>query len=235
MKKKLNILGVIPARGGSKGIKKKNITKILGKPLIYYTIKAAKKSKIISDLIVSTDSKEIAKISKKIGADVPFIRPKSLATDKTQTLPVIKHALKKIELKKKKFFDYIVLIQPTCPLRTSKDIDLSVLKLIKSKFHSITSITDVGANHPYRMKIIKNKRLKNFINQGYENMKPRQELKKVFIRNGAIYAFKRSVLLKEKSLVSKKNLPYIMPKERSINIDSHEDLLLAKFYLKKSY
>ena len=85
------------------------------------------------------------------------------------------------------------------------------------------------------MKIIKNKRLKNFINQGYENMKPRQELKKVFIRNGAIYAFKRSVLLKEKSLVSKKNLPYIMPKERSINIDSHEDLLLAKFYLKKSY
>jgi len=235
MKKKLNILGVIPARGGSKGIKKKNITKILGKPLIYYTIKAAKKSKIISDLIVSTDSKEIAKISKKIGADVPFIRPKSLATDKTQTLPVIKHALKKIELKKKKIFDYIVLIQPTCPLRTSKDIDLSVLRLIKSKFHSITSITDVGATHPYRMKIIKNKRLKNFINQGYENMKPRQELKKVFIRNGAIYAFKRSVLLKEKSLVSKKNLPYIMPKERSINIDSHEDLLLAKFYLKKSY
>jgi CMP-N,N'-diacetyllegionaminic acid synthase len=95
MKKK--IIGIIPARGGSKGIPKKNIINIFGKPLIYYSIKEAKKSKLITDLIVSTDSEEIAKISRKLGADVPFLRPKKLATDRMQTLPVIRHSIKFME------------------------------------------------------------------------------------------------------------------------------------------
>jgi CMP-N,N'-diacetyllegionaminic acid synthase len=234
MKKSLKILAVIPARKGSKGIPGKNMTKILGKPLIYFTIKNAKKSKYITSIIVSTDCKKIAKISKKMGAEVPFLRPDKLATDKTQTFPVIKHAIKQIEKIKYFKFDYIILLQPTCPLRSFKDIDVSLKRLILSNSNSITSIVDVGANHPLRMKIIKKNKLKNYIKQDFENMKPRQELSKVYIRNGAIYAFKRNVIFKEKALVSKNNLPYLMPKERSVNIDTQEDLILAKYYLKKN-
>jgi len=231
MKKK--IIGIIPARGGSKGIPKKNIINIFGKPLIYYSIKEAKKSKLITDLIVSTDSEEIAKISRKLGADVPFLRPKKLATDKMQTLPVIRHSIKFMEELKKIKYDYMVLLQPTCPLRNSKDIDSALKKLIRSNFNSITSIVDVGANHPYRMKFIKNNRLYNFVDQGFENMKPRQELKKVYIRNGSIYASNRETVMRNNCLISKKNMPYIMPHERSINIDSLDDLIIAKHYLKK--
>ena len=230
---KKRIIAIIPARGNSKGIPKKNIINVLGKPLIYYTIKEAKKSKLISDLIVSTDSKEIAKISKKFGVNVPFLRPKHLATDHAETLPVIKHGIKFMEKLKICKYDYVILLQVTCPLRNSLDIDNSLKKLIQSKSNSITSIVDVGANHPYRMKIIKNNKLYNFVNQGFENMKPRQKLKKIYIRNGSIYASTRETIMKKNSLVSKKNLPYVMSKERSINIDSFDDLILAKHYLKK--
>ena len=130
MKKSLKILAVIPARKGSKGIPGKNMTKILGKPLIYFTIKNAKKSKYITSIIVSTDCEKIAKISKKMGAEVPFLRPNKLATDKSQTFPVIKHAIKQIEKIKNFKFDYIILLQPTCPLRSFKDINFSLKKLI---------------------------------------------------------------------------------------------------------
>ena len=124
MRKK--IIAVIPAKGNSRAIPKKNIVKILGKPLIYYTIKEAKKSKLIDDLIVSTDSKEISKISKKYGAKVPFIRPKYLSTDFMQSLPVVKHALLFMEKLNKRKYDYVVMLQPTCPLRSCIDIDSSL-------------------------------------------------------------------------------------------------------------
>ena len=123
------------------------------------------------------------------------------------------------------------MLQPTCPLRSTKDIDLSLRKLMNSNSDSITSIKDVEGNHPNRMKVIKKRKLINFIEQGFEDMRPRQKLKKIFIRNGAIYAFKRKVIMKQGTLVSKKNLPFIMPKERSVNIDTQEDFLIAKYYL----
>lgn len=231
--KKKRIIAIIPARGGSKGIKKKNIISLRGRPLIFYTIKEAKKSKLISDLIVSTDSNEIVKVTKKYGAIAPFIRPKKISGDLASSFSVVKHALSFMEKLKKFKYDYVIMLQPTCPLRLAGDIDRSLTMLINSNSDSITSIKDVEANHPNRMKIIKNKKLINFFEQGFEDMRPRQNLKKVFIRNGAIYAFKRKVIMKQGSLVGKKNLPYIMPKERSVNIDSYEDLELAKYYLSR--
>ena len=231
MRKK--IIAVIPAKGNSRAIPKKNIVKILGKPLIYYTIKEAKKSKLIDDLVVSTDSKEISKISKKYGAKVPFIRPKYLSTDFMQSLPVVKHALLFMEKLNKCKYDYVVMLQPTCPLRNCIDIDSSLKKLINSKFQSITSIVDVGGNHPYRMKVIKKNRLYNFIDRGFEDMRARQKLKKIYIRNGAIYAATRNTIFKKNSLVGIKNLPYVMAKERSVNIDVINDLFSAEYYLKK--
>jgi len=231
MRKK--IIAVIPAKGNSRAIPKKNIVKILGKPLIYYTIKEAKKSKLIDDLIVSTDSKEISKISKKYGAKVPFIRPKYLSTDFMQSLPVVKHALLFMEKLNKCKYDYVVMLQPTCPLRSCIDIDSSLKRLINSKFKSITSIVNVGGSHPYRMKVLKNNRLYNFIDRGFEDMRARQKLRKIYIRNGAIYACTRDTLIKKNTLVSRKNLPHIMPQERSVNIDTISDLFAAKYYLKK--
>ena len=232
MRKK--IIAVIPAKGNSRAIPKKNIVKILGKPLIYYTIKEAKRSKLIDDLVVSTDSKQISKISKKYGAKAPFLRPKHLSTDFVQALPVIKHAVLFMEKLNKRKYDYVIMLQVTCPLRSCADIDNSLKKLIKSKAKSITSIVDVGANHPYRMKVVKKNKLYNFIDHGFENMRPRQKLKKIYIRNGSIYAATRNTVIKKNSLVSRKNLPYIMPEERSVNIDSPIDLISAKHYLKKS-
>tara|TARA_Y100000590_G_scaffold163199_1_gene187084 strand:+ start:20971 stop:21672 length:702 start_codon:yes stop_codon:yes gene_type:complete len=230
---KKNILAIIPARGNSKGIIKKNIVKILGKPLIYYTIKEAKKSKFITDLVLSTDSKEIKKIAEKFGATVPFLRPRNLSTDFIPSLPVIKHATNFMEKAKGLKYDYILMLQPTSPLRKCKDIDNSIKKIINRKCHSITSIVNVGGNHPFRMKVIKQGKLKNFVKKRTEDMRPRQKLKKIYIRNGSIYLSTRDTIMKQNKLVGKENLPYLMPKERSVNIDTWVDLLSAEYYLRK--
>ena len=227
------VLAIIPARGNSKSIKLKNIVNLNGKPLIEYTINAAKRSKQIDDLIVSTDNKKIKKICEKLKCQVPFLRPKKLASDFTPTFPVILHALNFMEKTLKKEYEYILLLQPTSPLRTFTDIDESIKKIKKQKkFDSLVSVSEVGPNHPYRMKVIKNKKLINFFEQGFEDMRPRQKLPKIYIRNGAIYIIRKKILLKKKSLVGYNTLPHIMKKNNSINIDSLEDLLLARYYLK---
>lgn len=227
------VLAVIPARGGSKSIKKKNLVKINNKPLIKYSIESAINSNYIDDIVVSSDDKEIINYSNKKKILAPFIRPKHLSTDKAQSLPVVRHATKFMEKLKSVKYNYIIMLQPTSPLRTSEDID-KCLKIIESNknIDSVVSIVDVGANHPFRMKMIKNNFLVNFINQGFEDMRPRQKLPIIYIRNGAIYLNKRNIIFTQKSLVGKVVKPYIMNKNRSINIDSFEDLIIAKKYLK---
>jgi CMP-N-acetylneuraminic acid synthetase len=173
--KNKSFLGIIPARGGSKSIKNKNLYLIREKPLIFYTIKSAVNSKYLSDTVLSTDSKKIANYVKKFSKiKIPFFRPKKLAGDKILTLPVLKYTLLKYEKLIKRKFDFVVLLQPTSPLRTSKDIDNSIKLLIKKKTDSLISVTSVGANHPLRMKkILSNNRLTNFVNQKtFDNMKP---------------------------------------------------------------
>tara|TARA_B100000902_G_scaffold399521_1_gene470785 strand:+ start:8312 stop:9022 length:711 start_codon:yes stop_codon:yes gene_type:complete len=235
MKRKLNILGIIPARGGSKGIKKKNLSNLNGKPLIEYTIIESLKSKLITDLIVSSDDREILKTSERLGIISTIVRPKKLSLDKSPSFPVILHALNYMQKKEKKIYDYIVMLQPTAPLRKRNDIDNSLKKLIYSNSDSIVSVVDVGAYHPLRMKrIIGVNRLINLVNNKSEDMRPRQDLPPVYIRNGAIYAIKSKVLKKEKSLVGKRCIAYKMPKSRSVNIDEPLDLITAKYYLKNS-
>ncbi|MFH1101119.1 MAG: acylneuraminate cytidylyltransferase family protein [Methanobacteriota archaeon] len=230
----INILGIIPARGGSKAIPKKNIIPLAGKPLIQYTIDAALHSKMITKVIVSTDSKEIATLSKKLGAEVPFIRPKHLATDTAKTLDVTIHAIHQMEKKDKKTYDIAVLLQPTTPLRKSKHIDEALQLLIKHKkdTDSVISVVDVGANHPLRMKRIVNGILVNYIDQGHEDTRPRQHLPPVYIRNGALYIAWRDVLLTG-SITGKKSRAYLMPPEYSINIDTNLDIPLAEYLLRK--
>jgi len=226
------VLAVIPARGGSKGVPNKNIRSIAGKPLIAYTIEAAKGSQVLTQTVISTDSEEIALIAKGLGGQVPFLRPAKLATDMAASLAVIQHAVKHTENHLNCIFDIIVMLQPTCPLRTSFDIDEAVNKLIDTGADSVISVVAVGGYHPLRMKrIVSGDHLVNYIEQGEEDMRPRQILPPTYIRNGAVYATRRDVLMTEGNFVGEDCRAYVMPTVRSINIDVYEDLLVAEHYL----
>ena len=232
MFKKKSILAIIPARSGSKGIKNKNIIKIKKKPLIYYTIVETLKSKYIDEICLSTDSVKIQNISKSFGLISFFLRPKILSTDNALTKDVVLHGLNQSEKFFKKKFDYIVLLQPTSPLRKSYHIDNAIVKMIKKNKNSLISVCDVEGHHPNRMKIIKKNLLYNYTGNKLENIKPRQKLPKVFIRNGAIYITKVNFLKKYKALSDNRSVPYVMDQTESINIDAPIDLEIAKILLK---
>lgn len=230
---KTNILGVIPARGGSKGIPHKNLYPLNGKPLIAYTIEAASKAKLITKFIVSTDSEEIAEVAIKYGVEVPFIRPAELATDNALAIDVMKHAILEMEKLDGVSYDYFVMLQPTTPLRMSEDIDRVVDKLLNTGCDTVITMVDVGANHPARMYRIVNDRLEGIMNEGIA-LRPRQELPPVYIRSGDVYACKRSVIFEKNSLIGDDCRPVIIPQERAINIDSIRDIILAEYFLKIS-
>ena len=227
------ILAVIPARGGSKGIKKKNLTDLKGKPLIAYTIEVALRSRWLTHVIVSTDSMEIKEIAVKWKAEVPFIRPEDLATDLAEAIPTIQHAVSEMEKRNGYKYNYVVMLQPTSPLRTADDIDLALEKLITSGCDSVISVVDVGGCLPPRMKFLSDDRLIDppFC-EAYENQ-PRQELEPMYIRDGAIYSCKRDVLMEQNSFKGKNCRAYIMPRERAVNIDTYFDLKLAEFLMTK--
>ena len=228
------VLAIIPARAGSKGVKNKNIKSLNGKPLILYTIEEAKKSDQIDKIVVSTDSTEIADLSKIHGVEVPFIRPKKLSTDSSLTYDVVKHCIEYYK-SNGEHFDIILLLQPTTPFRTVETINKSV-KILKNKsvYTSVVSVVDVEGNHPFRMKEIKDNFLINYIDQGFENMNPRNELPKVYIRSGAIYAILTKNFYEEQSLVSNLCSPIILDKIETINIDSPLDFEFCEFFLKKT-
>ena len=225
------VLGIIPARGGSKTIPRKNLTRILNKPLISYTIVEALKAKTLSKVIVSSEDEEIINVSKSYGASVPFVRPNSLADDDSLAIDVLTHAVLEIEKQDNITYDIIVMLQPTTPLRTFQDIDNCVNKLITSNSDSVISVVDVGAIHPSRMKKILNDELVDYADETIENM-PRQNLTPVYIRNGAVYATKRDILVNSKSLKGTNSLAYIMKPERSLNIDENLDLKLTELIMK---
>ena len=224
----MKILGLIPARGNSKGVKKKNLKKFLGKPLIQHTIEQARKSKLITDLYVSTENNEIEKISKKLLCKV-IKRPKNLAKDNTLIMSVILDAVNKLE-KKKNYFDYFVLLQPTS-LRKVKDIDRALQMLIRSSADSLISVYKVDDKHPARMYKIKNNKLVS-LNKKYESYN-RQKLPNIYHRNGAIYAIKYDKLKKFKTFFLKNSIPYIMPINESFAIDNELDFYIAEQIYKK--
>ena len=226
-----NILAVIPARGASKGIPRKNIVKINDRPLIDYTIQAALQVSRINDVVVSTEDKEISTISKELGAQVPFIRSDHLATNQMQSAPVIIDTLNQMERLKSIKYDAVLMLQPTSPLRTSKHIDEALDLFFSQECDSVVSVVSVGGTHPFRMKRLVGNQLVNYIDQGFWDMRPRQALPPAYIRNGSIYLIKRDVLIKEEQLIGKKCLGMVMSDEESINIDSPLDLKLAELLL----
>jgi len=226
-------LAIIPARSGSKGIKNKNIIPLKGKPLISYTIESALESGIFDETIVSTDSEEIAEISKAYGAKVPFLRPYELATDEVSTLDVILHTLD-YYISQKIFYDYFVLLQPTSPLRNSEDIVNAVELLFKKKADSVVSVCETDHSPLWSNVLPKDLSLNNFLSKEARN-KPRQELPKYYRINGAIYISKIEHFLKERDFYVKNSYAYIMPLDRSIDIDNYIDLKLAEILLEELY
>lgn len=229
MKKKLNIICIITARSGSKGLKNKNIRKLKGLPLLAHTIIAAKKSKVFNRVILSTDSKLYANIGLKFGAEVPFIRPRKLATSTAHHPDVVNHAVKFLEKKEKIKFDYIMMLQPTSPYRNAKHIDEAIKKFLKEKNDSLISIKKQDYP-PWWMFILDKSKLGQFLkfkNKNVFNLE-RQEFPKLFRPNGAIYISKRKVLYKG-NLINPKSCGYYLMNDRSsIDIDNIIDLKVAE-------
>lgn len=223
------ILAIIPARGGSKRLPQKNIKTMVGHPLISYTINSAKKSKYINRIIVSTDDKNIAEISKKYGAEV-FIRPKYLAGDKIKIAKVILNLLE--VLKKERYYpEIVVLLQPTSPLRSSGDIDNAVIIFLKNSCETVMSVCT--ANSPiYRSLKLKRQYLKPVLGQKYVLARS-QNLPKIYIANGAIYISTPKIIKKYQSVYTSKILPYFMPEEKSIDIDDELDFKKAEKLMNK--
>ena len=231
----MRVLGIIPARGGSKGIRKKNIIELDSKPLIQYTIDVCFKSKKLSKFIVSTDEEEIAKISFDLGAEVPFMRPKSLSLDESSSFSVVEHAAKYF-LKKDLKYDAYMLLQPTTPFRTSNLIDKSIeLLQNNSKASSIVSLVNVGANHPHRMySLDKDRKMVPLIKGNFDPMEPRQNLPEFFIRSGDIYLTSFYSLFRENSLIGSNPIGIKVDPTTAINIDNTNDLELARSYIKRN-
>ena len=227
--KSYKILAIIPARGGSKEIRRKNLQKLSGKPLIAHTIIAAKKTKSINKIIVSTDDKEIGKISKNNGAEVPFLRPKQISKDTSSIIEVIKHTLKFLQENQSYVPDIIILLQPTSPLRTSQLITKTINTLKKSKATSVITVSKI-TKHPYASYWLKNDFLKPF-KKNSPKYSRRQEFPDLFFPTGAVYTFWYDTLKKFNSLHGPKIKPIVVHDE-DIDIDNLQDLFFAEMMLK---
>jgi len=226
------ILGLIPARGGSKGLPRKNIKPVSGKPLIAWTIEQALASKFLDRVVVSTDDKEIAEVSKKYGAEVPFMRPKELATDKSKGIDVVLHTIDWLkENDNRKQCDLLMLLQPTSPLRKSEDIDKAIELLFLKEAKAIVSVCEVGHHPLWANTLPEDGCMKDFIRQEIIN-KNRQELPVFYRLNGAIYLAYCNYVKQCRSFIGKDTFAYIMPRERSIDIDGKIDFKLAEILIK---
>lgn len=224
------IIALIPARGGSKGIKDKNIFEIEGKPLIAYTIDEAKKSRYIDEIIVSTDSEKIKKVSLDYGASAPFIRPGDLSTDKAATIDVVIHALNYLKDKNMKY-DYLVLLQPTSPLRKVMDIDEAIKTFANNGERGLASVSKVSDSPILIRNLDENSgKMKRLID--IKSSIRRQDMPVFYRINGAIYINLINEISENTSL-NDNECYYVMSREHSVDIDEYVDIEIAKYYLGK--
>lgn len=224
-----SILAIIPARGGSKGLPRKNVKLLLGKPLIAWTIGQALRSRYLDKVIVSTEDKNIARISLEHGAEVPFIRPRTLATDTAKMIDVILHSLYCLG-KKGSVFDLLVLLQPTSPLRTSLDIDTAIELFFLKKAKAIISVCETE-HHPFwTNELTRGGCMKNFLKTRIMD-KNRQSLPAFYRLNGAIFLAYCDYIKENKNFFGERTYAYVMSRERSVDIDTGFDLKFAEYLL----
>jgi CMP-N,N'-diacetyllegionaminic acid synthase len=225
----MRVLAVVPARGGSRGVPGKNIRPLGGRPLIEHTVEAAAGSRLLTEYIVSTDSERIAAVARACGAPVPFLRPAELATDRAAAIPMMQHAVRSMEAIRGTTYDAVMMLQPTTPFRTPGDIDAAIEMMLATGAEGVISVADVGGHHPARMHYVDGDRLVNHpLSEAYENQ-PRQELRPMFVRNGAVYLTRRDVLVEQGSFRGMDCRAMVMPPERSINIDTEDDFRYAEW------
>lgn len=220
------ILGIIPARGGSKSIPRKNIKSLGGKPLIVWTIEEAKKSGYIDRLILSSEDREIIALVKPYGCEVPFVRPVELAQDDTPGIAPVLHALEALPEK----YDYVVLLQPTSPLRKKEDINECIERCIEQNLNSCVSICETEKS-PYWMYTLGDTGAMEPVIKTNKKYDRRQDLPKVYAINGAVYVARIEWLICSKSFVGNDTSSYIMPRERSVDIDTEFDFKFAEYLL----
>lgn len=216
------ILAVIPARGGSKGVHRKNIRNLAGKPLIAWTIEEAKKSKYIDRFILSSEDLEIIEVAKKYGCEVPFVRPEKFANDNTPGIEPVLHAINEIPN-----FDIVLVLQPTSPLRTVSDIDDGLFFFINIKAPVCVSIAEVKKPPHWMFYLKQDNKLVPVIAQE-KRITRRQDLPKAFLPNGALFIGYVTYLREQKTFYTQKTVGFLMPKERSFDIDEEEDFLYCE-------
>jgi CMP-N,N'-diacetyllegionaminic acid synthase len=228
----MKVLGVVPARGGSKGIPRKNLVPLRGKPLLAYTAEAALAAKSLTRTVLSTEDEEIARVGRSYGLDVPFLRPQELALDNTPSIPVIQDVVRRLEAGGE-VYDAIFILQPTNPLRSVNDIDGSIELLERTGADSVISFVDVGEKHPARMKFLgpDGRVIDPPFKEQFEGQR-RQDLPQLYLRNGAVYVTRRQVLMEHNSVQGRDCRAWIIPEERACNIDTPFDLFLAEQMLK---
>ncbi len=222
------ILGIIPARGGSKGVSRKNIRLLDGVPLVGWTINEAKKANSIDRLILSSEDDEIISVARTYGCEVPFKRPMHLAEDSTPGIDPILHALSAL----KEEYDYVVQLQPTSPLRRSVDIENCVKLCVESDAPSCVSIVEVTENPLWMFSLAQDKRLQKYSNAAIPAR--RQELPVLFILNGAVYIAKADWLKEQKSFIGDGTVGYVMEKRYSLDIDTEDDFYACESQLKRN-
>jgi CMP-N,N'-diacetyllegionaminic acid synthase len=227
---KYKVICVIPARGGSKGVPRKNIKPLAGKPLIAYTVEQSLQSKYIDRTIVSTEDREIADISRQYGAEVPFMRPDDLAGDQVATVDVLLHTIKWLEEEDKYNFDILVLLHTTTPLRAAKDIDSCIKMLNALKADNVFSVTEAHRNPYFNMVEVDKQGTVKLVKEGA--FSTRQSAPKVYDLNASIYVWWKDILKKEKKVFLAGSKIYVMPKERSVDIDDDFDFRIAEYLFK---
>jgi len=225
------LLGVITARGGSKRLPAKNVLDLAGKPLIAWTIEAGLKSRYIDELIVSTEDEEIAEISKNYGANVPFMRPKELSADNVHPVEAVINAIKYLLNEQKKEFEYVLMLQPTSPLRNGHDIDKAIEFLFSKKADALVSVCEAEHSQLCYNTIPENLSMKNFLRDDLKS-KMSQDVPTWYRVNGAIYISKTKKILEEGTFFLKDNIfAFLMDVKSSVDIDSLVDFKLAEILM----
>jgi CMP-N-acetylneuraminic acid synthetase len=227
----LRVLGIVTARGGSKGIPRKNLVDVGGKPLLAWTAEAALASSRLSRVVLSTDDQEIAEVGQSLGLDVPFMRPAELAKDDTPTLPVLQDVVRRLEAKGEDY-DAIFILQPTNVLRLTSDIDGAIELLERTGADSVISFVQVGDKHIARMKEIHagGRVVDPPFAEAFEGQ-PRQALPKLYLREGSVYVTRRDVLMEQDSIKGRDCRAWMIPLNRECNIDKEIEIKLATLML----
>ncbi|MBP9711153.1 MAG: acylneuraminate cytidylyltransferase family protein [Candidatus Pacebacteria bacterium] len=234
----MEILAVIPARGGSKGVPGKNIKLLAGKPLIAWTIEEAKKSKHITRIIVSTDDEKIASVAREYGAEIPFLRPQDIAQDLSTDVEFLQHAIDALRQKDGYEPELVLRLPPTSPLRNSIDIDKGIEALLSDPEADASRPITEAPKHPYKMWKTGERYLEPFLSKAFTGFDephnlPRQLFPKVYVHTGAMDVMRRATIEEQKSTSGRRLAYFFMEPERSVNIDHLIDFEIADYLMKK--